>query len=114
MKQIPKVILLFFAILPGIGLANELPDDSIYHIDSNWVDQDNRALAIGEFKGTLQVVSFVYTYCEHSCPIIISKLKELESLLPDELKSKVNFLLISLDPKRDTCTSSEPFGQIGF
>ena len=79
-----------------------MPDDSIYHIASNWVDQDSEVVNIESFKGTVQVVSFVYTYCEHSCPIIISNLKELESLLPDELNSQVNFLLISLDPKRDT------------
>lgn len=100
--RILKAFLLVILLLPNTGFSIELPDDSIYHIESNWIDQDNRALVIGDFKGTVQVVSFVYTYCEHSCPVIISKLKELDALLPNELKNQVNFLLISLDPSRDT------------
>jgi protein SCO1/2 len=50
----------------------------------------------------VQVVAFVYTYCEHSCPIILAKLKYIENNVSAENKENVNFLLVSLDPERDT------------
>ena len=82
--------------------AKELPDNSIYHVDSAWVNQQNTPLKIGDLAGKVQVVAFIYTYCEHSCPIIMSKLKRIESLLTTEQKKQLQFLLVSLDPERDT------------
>ena len=80
----------------------ELPDNSIYHVGSNWLDQDNQSFSIDELQGKIQVVAFVYTYCEHSCPIILARLKALKALLPEGHSKQVQFLLISLDPERDT------------
>lgn len=102
MTKISKFIFLLFASISITGLADELPDDSIYHINSKWLNQDSNSVAIGDFREKIQVVSFIYTYCEHSCPVIISTLKELELSLSEDSKNEVNFLLISLDPKRDT------------
>jgi protein SCO1 len=83
-------------------VATELPDDSIYHIDSNWLNHNNKKVNITSLQGKVQIVAFVYTYCEHSCPIILAKLKYIENNMSPEHKDKVNFLLISLDPERDT------------
>ena len=84
------------------ALANDLPDDSIYHIDSTWVSQDQKSVKIAQLSGKIQIIAFVYTYCEHSCPIIMSRLKQIEKHLPTEKKSEIHFSLFSLDPIRDT------------
>lgn len=82
--------------------AAELPDDSIYHIGSDWVNQNDQPVNIGSLAGKVQVLAFVYTYCEHSCPIVLGKLKAIERGLSQEQKRDVTFQLITLDPKKDT------------
>ena len=57
---------------------------------------------INELQGKLQLVAFVYSYCEHSCPFILANLKKIERALPENASSGLQFSLISLDPARDT------------
>ena len=93
---------LLLMLLPYTALAAPLPDNSIYHIESPWLDQDATPLMIGDLRGKVQVMAFIYTYCEHSCPVILSRLQRLESSLSAAQLTDVNFLLVSLDPQRDT------------
>jgi protein SCO1/2 len=79
-----------------------LADDSIYHIDSAWINQDKKSVKIEQLSGKIQIIAFVYTYCEHSCPIIMSRLKQIEKHLPEGKKTEIHFSLFSLDPIRDT------------
>ncbi len=92
---------LLFAI-PVAWAAPELPNDSVYHVASNWVNQNGSKVNIADFQGKVQVVAFVYTYCEHSCPFIIANLKRIEREIPAETKADVQFSLVSLDPARDS------------
>jgi protein SCO1/2 len=101
-KQYKLIWLVATLLLSAVSFAGELPDNSIYHVGSNWLDQDNQSFPIDELQGKIQVVAFVYTYCERSCPIILARLKALKSLLPEGHSKQVQFLLISLDPERDT------------
>jgi protein SCO1/2 len=88
--------------VPAAWAAPELPNDSVYHVASNWVNQNGSKVNIADFQGKVQVVAFVYTYCEHSCPFIIANLKRIEREIPAETKADVQFSLVSLDPARDS------------
>lgn len=100
MNVAKKTLNIIFLLAFISTVAAELPDESIYHIGSNWLNQNNKNVDITSLQGKVQVVAFVYTYCEHSCPIILAKLKYIENNISSE--DKVHFLLVSLDPKRDT------------
>ena len=95
-----KYLILF--LVPSFVMATELADNSVYNIESNWRNQNNQQLEISELQGHVQIVAFIYTYCEHTCPTIISKLKQIKKKIPDELHDQVRLSLISLDPGRDT------------
>ena len=97
-----SAVLLLFLLVPAAWAAPSLPDDSVYHVESYWRNQNAQKINIADLKGKVQVVAFVYTYCEHSCPLIIARLKGIEKAIPAEEKPDVQFLLISLDPERDT------------
>ncbi len=101
---IEYLITVFLLFIPTLIIANELPDDSIYHVNSNWINHNEEQINIKSLQGKVQVVAFVYTYCEHSCPIILAKLKYIEKNISPEHKDKIHFLLVSLDPERDTPT----------
>lgn len=94
--------LFLFIFFTVIVQAANLPDNSIYHIDSSWLNQNKEELNIASLQSRVQVVAFVYTYCEHSCPVILAKLKFIEKNISPEHKDSVNFLLVTLDPERDT------------
>lgn len=89
------------ALIAAPLAADELPDDSVYHAGSAWTTQDDRRINLTDLRGTVQVVSFVYTYCEHTCPTIVARLKQIEDGLPSEVRTRVHFALVSLDPDRD-------------
>ena len=93
------------------SFAESLPDDSIYNIESTWLNQSKVSVQIEKLSGQVQVIAFVYTYCEHSCPIIISRLKAIAKNIPDDAINSVHFSLFSLDPKRDTPEQLKLFAQ---
>lgn len=95
-------VLLLVLLVPLTAIAVDLPDDSVYQIGSIWVDQNNRSVSIEQLRGKVQVIAFVYTYCEHSCPTIIANLKHLDSQISEQRRNDIQFSLVSLDPLRDT------------
>lgn len=88
-------------LTPLVAAAPELPNDSVYHVASDWLNQNSQRENIADLQGKVQLVAFVYTYCEHSCPFIIANLKYIERELPAAEKREVQFTLVSLDPARD-------------
>ena len=83
-------------------VSEKLPDTSIYHIESSWQDQHGETFNITELKGQVRLVAFVYTYCEHTCPVIITRIKSIINALSKDAKKKTMVTLVSLDPERDT------------
>lgn len=95
------VALIFVAFL-NIAHAGDLPDDSVYNVDSVWLNQDGESLELPDLAGHIQLVAFVYSYCEHTCPTIIATIKQVDKLLSAEARDQFRITLISLDPERDT------------
>ncbi len=97
-----------FLILPNMANADSeggkqtLPDASVYHIESSWQDQHGDSFNITELEGEVRLLAFVYTYCEHTCPVIITRIKSIVNALPEEVKKKTIVILVTLDPERDT------------
>jgi protein SCO1/2 len=47
-------------------------------------------------------VALFFTHCEFACPILVNDLQRIEAALPAEARERVDFLLVSIDPTRDT------------
>ena len=77
-------------------------DKSLYLLDSMWTSDVGRQIKLGALRGRPQVVAMFFTHCEYACPILVGELKAIEGKLPPEVLGKVDFLLVSIDPKRDT------------
>jgi protein SCO1/2 len=61
-------------------------------------------VSLHQFRGKAVFVSFVFTTCSGSCPATthrMAKVQEAVARSPD-LKDKVQFISITLDPERDT------------
>ena len=77
-------------------------DQSLYLLDSTWTSDVGRQIKLGALRGRPQIVAMFFTHCEYACPILVGELKAIEGKLPAEVLGKVDFLLVSIDSKRDT------------
>jgi protein SCO1 len=75
-------------------------DFSIYHAESVWTDQHSDRRPIGSLAGRVQVVGMVYTSCAYACPRMVLDMKRIEEEFPG--RDDVGFVLVSIDPDRDT------------
>ncbi len=84
-------------------------DKLLYLLDSKWTSDVGREITLGALRGRPQIVAMFFTHCEYACPILVGELKSIESRLPPEVLGKVDFLLVSIDSKRDTPTELAAF-----
>ena len=82
--------------------AAELPGDSIYRLPIALVDHNGHGFALAERGGKPQLLSMFYTSCPYVCPLIIDTLKKTQRALDDEERARLQVLLVSFDPERDT------------
>ena len=64
-------------------------------------DQAGRTVSLRDLRGKVVVLTFLYTSCPDTCPVIASRL----GVVHDELGSRardVAFVAIAVDPERDT------------
>ncbi|MDR3387300.1 MAG: SCO family protein [Rudaea sp.] len=94
-------LLLLLVALP-LASAVELPGDSIYRLPLVLVDQNGHAQQLVERRGKPQLISMFYTSCQYVCPLIIDSLRKTRLALTPAERSKLDVLLVSFDPERDT------------
>jgi protein SCO1 len=82
--------------------AGDPAEWSVYLLESEWKDQDARARKLSSLSGKVQVVALVYTHCGYACPRIVADLKRIEGEVAAAHPGRVGFVLVSIDPERDT------------
>jgi protein SCO1/2 len=43
-----------------------------------------------------------FTQCQSACPLLVQEMQQIESALPEHVRSRVGFTLVSFDTERDT------------
>lgn len=84
-------------------------DQSLYKLDARWTSDVEREVKLEVLRGRPQVVALFFTNCEHSCPLIVADMKAIDKALPRTLRGKVDYLLVSIDPERDTPAALRAF-----
>lgn len=82
--------------------SGEPTGESIYNVSSTWKNRDNREISLSDLRGKVQVVAMVYTHCEFACPRILADMQRVRQGLSDHARENTNFVIISIDPERDT------------
>ncbi len=81
--------------------AAALTGKSIYQIDSTWTTDAGQPFKLATLRGRPQIVAMFFTWCSNACPITVSDMKRIEGALPEALRVRVGFTLVSFDPARD-------------
>lgn len=65
-------------------------------------NQDGEAVQVDELKGKWTLLFFGYTFCPDICPATLAELRQLRNELPETLRERMQPVLVSVDPHRDT------------
>lgn len=83
--------------------ATEPAGPSLYVLDQAWTDQHGDTVLLSELAGRPRVVAMVYTHCTWACPRILADMKRIEAEFSDlSPERSPGFVLVSIDPARDT------------
>ena len=87
--------------LPRIGAAPAL----------TLTTQDGERLALGDLGGKVVLLTFIYTSCTDTCPLLTGKLAGVRDNLGADFGSRVHFLSVTTDPERDTPDVLREYGE---
>ena len=112
---------LIAALLAGIGMSHLMQQDSDPALSGLILDP---ARSLPDFElttqhgtpynkdtamGRHQLLFFGFTHCPDICPSTLALMRQLRQDLPAELRSKLDFVFVSIDPERDTPEVMTPY-----
>ena len=66
------------------------------------IDADAKPVSLSSLKGKWTILTFGFTHCPDICPSAMASFKNEINGLNQESKDKVQFVFVSVDPKRDS------------
>lgn len=117
-----KKIILFLVVITLFGCKktttetknNSISQESIYNLTSKWKTQDNKTIELKDLKGKVTVMVMIYTSCKAACPRLVADMRDIESKMPKDKLSDLNFVLVSIDPEVDTPKRLKAFAKANF
>lgn len=77
------------------------PPTSAYNF--TLVDQNNIEVSLGDFRGQVLMITFIYTHCPEACPLVAANFKSVQTQLIEYIEAdELTQILITTDPARDT------------
>jgi len=75
------------------------------------LDAGGRAISLADFRGKVVVLHFIYTKCQDVCPLHADRIAQIQSMVNQTpMKSAVEFITITTDPRNDTPQVLHDFG----
>jgi protein SCO1/2 len=87
--------------LPKIGPAPEFA----------LISQDAAPVKLSDFRGKVVAVTFIYTLCSSTCPVLTPLMVRVQDELGSEFGKKIAFASITVDPERDTPETLKLYAQ---
>ena len=98
---------------PGGATHSPQPGDKVP--DFALVNQDGKRIHLSSFHGSVLLVTFIYTRCPFPdfCPYVSKNFAQIYAALRKDpaLRSKIQLLSVSFDPKYDTPAVLRSYGQ---
>jgi protein SCO1/2 len=69
---------------------------------STWETDSGPTLHLAELNGRVRLISMFYATCEGVCVITKQDMQAIEASLPASVRERVGFILVTLDPRRDS------------
>lgn len=59
-------------------------------------------IALADLRGKVLAVTFIFTTCTSTCPILTAKMVQIQRQLGPDFGARINFVSITVDPLNDT------------
>src|SRR6478736_9047687 len=66
------------------------------------ISQDGARVSLADFRGKVVAVTFIYTLCTATCPVLTPMMSFVQDQLGSDFGTKIAFVSITVDPERDT------------
>lgn len=87
--------------LSALAAPPPLPANSLYQLETAWTQDDGTLLRLADLRGKPRVLTMFFSRCDNVCPMLAGQLKTLEREMPADLRRRVGFVLVTLDPEDD-------------
>lgn len=100
-------LLLAFAAAGAAGTSKSatpppLPGQSLYQLTATLQDQSGRKQTWSALRGRPRIATMFYSSCPYMCPLIIESGKAIDHALTADERSRLGFVLVTLDVTHDT------------
>lgn len=79
-----------------------ITDQSLYLLDGTFTREDGSDVTLASFAGRPVVLVMFYASCRMACPVLLNDLDRLQDAIDPALLPQVQFVLVTMDPARDT------------
>jgi protein SCO1/2 len=81
--------------------------------DFTFTDQFGDEVSLSEHRGSVVILTFLYTYCPDVCPVVASHLTDVHELLASRSDGgeDVSIIAVSVDPERDTVERAHEYSR---
>lgn len=86
-----------------------ISEASVYDLKGEWKSHSGSPIELRTLSGKKVVLAMVYLTCKSACPILTADMKRIASQVPPRAKGAVSFVLVSIDPDRDTVAQLRSF-----
>ena len=73
--------------------------------------QDGAQVSLTDFRGKVVAVTFIYTFCTDTCPVLTPMMSFVQDRLGRDFGVKIAFVSITVDPERDTSEALKEYAQ---
>ncbi len=87
---------------PHLYAGSILQGDSPAPAPADLTLSDGRPFDLADYGGEVVIMYFGYTHCPDVCPTTLSDVNAALELMPESAADRVNFVMVSVDPARDT------------
>ena len=100
------IVLTKYLIVSLALAANLAAEESLPRLKSapefTLTNYDDKRVALKQLRGKALAITFIFASCADTCPLLTAKMAGIQNRLGKDFGSKVNFILITVDPDRDT------------
>jgi protein SCO1/2 len=98
---------LVLLLSPALGVAHQAKENGrLAKIgpapEFSLTTTDGGRLSLGDLRGKVVAVTFIYATCTDTCPLLTDKMVGMQKRLGRDFGPKVRFVSITVDPERDT------------
>ena len=101
LAALAAVVLLVGDVAPPAAQSSALPRIAPAP-DFALTSQDGAPVALSDFRGKVVAVTFIYTLCSDTCPVLTPMMSFVQDRLGSDFGSKIIFISVTVDPERDT------------